>query len=32
MPSTVTLAVIEGRRRRGHTMRQDTADFIAAGI
>ena len=32
MPNAVTLAVIEGRRRRGHKMRQDTADFIAAGI
>jgi hypothetical protein len=31
-PSAVTLAVIESRRRRGHKMRQDTADFIAAGI
>jgi hypothetical protein len=32
MPSAVTLAVIEGRRRRGHKMRQDVANFIAAGI
>jgi hypothetical protein len=32
LPSAVALAVIEGRRRRGHKIQPETAESVAAGI